>query len=72
MKTTMDVRNGRPKSKEGRRNFKFPKDVNDFLETERARTGKAMTAIIEQSLLYMARLKPAARDALLSNLRKAV
>jgi hypothetical protein len=70
MKTKHHMAVGRPKTKESRRNFKFTKPVDDFLVNESHRTGRDMTAVIELTLLYLASLKPGARDALVSNIRR--
>lgn len=62
----MEAKNGRPRIKEGQRNFCFRKDVNDFLTSEAERQGRALTVIVERTLLHLRSLKPAQRDEICS------
>jgi hypothetical protein len=55
-------KNGRPKSKQPLRNFRFKSDVDEFLVLEKERTGRDMTMIVEIALRSIARLKPNVRD----------
>ena len=57
---------GRPKVKGCLRNFKFRRDLDEFLAGESERTGRDMTLILERSLESFKQLKPSARDAELS------
>ncbi len=64
--------NGRPKEKGSLRNFRFRKQLDEFLTKEagtdkatgkRGRTGKDMTLYLEQALGLLMKLKPSDRDA---------
>jgi hypothetical protein len=72
MRTRNDKNTGRPKVKGPLRNFRFRKNIDDFLTSEagedketgrRGRTGKDMTFYLEQALTYFMKLKPSTRDA---------
>lgn len=61
---------GRPKSKASLRNFRFSPSVDSFLVSEKTRTGRDMTSIMELALTGFMRLKPSARDSEFLRLRK--
>ena len=55
-------KNGRPKTKGHLRNFKFRKDLDEFLAGESKRTGRDMTFILEHLLFRAKSMKASVRD----------
>jgi hypothetical protein len=64
-------KNGRPKTKGDLRNFKFRKDLDEFLAEESKRTGRDMTFLLEHLLDRAKSMKPSVRDAELSKALEA-
>ncbi len=61
---------GRPKTKEARRNFSLCSKADSFLVGESRRTGRPMTAMVEDALMILKSMSAKERDTITSELRK--